>query len=256
MARLRRSLDLIVVLAATWLAAGWTLADGGPGWARIVLGLPLALVWPGYALTMLVCPRRAHGVAQTAAYWVGLSLMLSALGGMALHFTPEGLTARSWALYLGGATTLCCLGAGWRRREGEIHLPTVRQALAAGGWLVMAGGVVVGAILWARWGALHMPQPGFTQFWILPVEDAPEPTWRLGWRNVEHDTQPYRLVVTLEGRQVLDETVRGLEPGMTSETTLTLPEDATPEAGDRIVALLYRGDDQETPYRKLIWWLE
>ncbi|HEX4841651.1 MAG TPA: DUF1616 domain-containing protein, partial [bacterium] len=83
--------DLIAIwLATITLLGAILLAPNNP--ARIVLGLPFVLFFPGYVLIAALYPRRSDldGVERVALS-LGLSLAVVPLIGLVLNYTPWGI---------------------------------------------------------------------------------------------------------------------------------------------------------------------
>ena len=62
------------------------------GVARIVLGLPFVLFFPGYVLNLALFPRKeGMGGIERAALSFGLSIAAIPLIGLTLNYTPWGI---------------------------------------------------------------------------------------------------------------------------------------------------------------------
>lgn len=247
----RKRLDLLLVMAAAALALGLAFLPLGDSALRLVFGLPLALLLPGYALTAAAFPLRALSLPEQVLLSLGLSLALAALGGLLLNLTPWGLQAGTWALLLGGAT----LGAGglalWRQSRQALALPKrVPLGLSArqGFLLGLAALIALGALGLARFGASQQATPGFTQLWILPAEAAGDNTVRLGISSHEAAAARYKLQIKAAGAVVGEWPSIALDPGGRWETTIALP--TSRERAGTVEALLYRADDPDTVYRR------
>jgi Protein of unknown function (DUF1616) len=203
--------DTMVTAAVTVAAAMVLLLTAGGGAAitilRILAGLPLILILPGYALGTLMLPagsgRPPHiGPLLWRAMWVpGLSLAATVLGGLVLNLTPVGLTRVSWTTLL-TAVTLAALAASTclpARRSakgtrgprtpsggGSWHTgPLVGYAAAA---LAISGAAVGLAVASAGWG--H--SPGFAQLWLVPAASGEA---GLGVRSAYSGAETFHLVL-------------------------------------------------------------
>jgi hypothetical protein len=225
------------------------------GLVRVIVALPLVLVLPGLALSAAVFPERSLGTAERVATSLGVSLAVTALGGIALNWTPWGLQSGSWALLLGGVTLTASVLALLRRRRRSFGAagrlsgrPDIRQSLLLGLALILAAG----AVALARHGAAQQDVAGFTQLWILPSEQLDQRTVRLGLRSAEIQDSTYRLRVLVGHRVVREWRSIPLAPGQQWETTTVLPrEDTSPRP---VVGLLYRLDAPQQVYRSVILW--
>jgi uncharacterized membrane protein len=153
------------------------LAPNNP--ARIVLGLPFILFFPGYVLIAAFYPRRSDldGVERVALS-LGLSLAVVPLIGLILNYTPWGIRLTPILASLALFIAVCSAAAVRQRMRhsaaerfaGNIQpllraarsLPWVSLALASG---------VIGVLLFAgfRFGVLGGSRVGetFTEFYVL-----------------------------------------------------------------------------------------
>ena len=256
-----RSVDIFAVVAVTLVAAVLALLVPPDIVPIRILGLPLVLVLPGYALTSALFPQRALGAPEPLVLSLGLSLVIVVLGGLVLSWTPFGLRASSWTLLLSGITLGASAVALVRRRGRGMSAPrslraanvglTFRQGLLMG----LAGVIVCGAVAVSIIGAERQSYAGFTQLWILPVGGANvENAVRLGVNNMESTAVKYRLTASVDGKVVKEWPSIDLEPKEKWDTTLVLPP--TGSAGvARVEADLYRAGAPTTTYRHVVLWL-
>ncbi|TFH46896.1 MAG: DUF1616 domain-containing protein, partial [ANME-2 cluster archaeon] len=92
-------------------------------WVRTVLGLPLVLFFPGYALIAALFPKKddLDGIERTALSF-GLSIAVVPLLGLALNYTPWGIRLIPILITISIFTLAMCTAAIMRRRglpEGE-----------------------------------------------------------------------------------------------------------------------------------------
>jgi uncharacterized membrane protein len=87
---------------------------------RIILGLPLVLFLPGYALIATLFPRKddLDGIERVALSF-GLSIAITPLLGLALNYTPFGIRLTPILIVLSLFTISLAIGA-WVRR-GRIR---------------------------------------------------------------------------------------------------------------------------------------
>jgi uncharacterized membrane protein len=256
-----RSVDILVVVAITLVAATLALLVSADIVLIRILTLPLVLVLPGYALTSALFPRRTLGVPEHLVFILSLSLVIVILGGLALNWTSFGLRASSWAVLLGGIT----LGASavalvrWRGqstpaprglRVGHVGL-TLRQGLLLG----LAALIVCGAVAVSIIGAELQSYAGFTQLWILPAGGAnAKNVVRLGVSDMESTAMEYRLDVNMDGKLVREWSSIDLSPNQKWVATLVLPPTGSTGTG-RVEADLYRTGAPTTIYRHVVLWL-
>lgn len=251
----RKSFDLIGVVLICALAVGLILADVDGGGLRLILALLLVCVLPGYAITAAIFPVHTPERPMQIALSLGLSLSFTALSGIVLNWTPWGLQAGPWAVWLGGIV-LCAGGIALLRRRSGAE-PAVAGANVALDWrqgvlFGLAVLVVGGAIVMARVGASQQTTKPFTQLWILQDDPANQNVVRLGVRSAEASLVKYRLQLKIGAVVVGDWTSVELKPGEQWESTAALPPRRS--ATETVEALLYRLDNPDAIYRRGVLW--
>jgi uncharacterized membrane protein len=73
---------------------------------RIVLGLLIVLLLPGFALVSAVVAERQFSASEYLLASVGASLAISTVAAVALGAAPIGLTRLSFSIVLGGCTLI------------------------------------------------------------------------------------------------------------------------------------------------------
>lgn len=247
----RKLLDLVLVCGITIMCMVATLVELPLPGVRLLAGVPLALLLPGYAFSAAFLPSVLNG-AERLTLSVGISIGLSVISGLLLNLTPWGIRPDTLALLLGGMTLVAAVIADYRRREStpgaaSLNLRvSLRQAVLFG----LAAGLVVGAFNITRISAAAQQTPRFTQLWLLPGDDTQ--AVRIGVRNLESTAVSYRL--ELFGATPIQEwPALELAPGQTWETTVELPQGAG-EAGT-VEGVLYRNDAPTTMYRRVELWV-
>ena len=273
--RLKTTSDLLVICIWT-VAAAIAAMLGAWSWIRIVLGLPLVLLFPGYCLVAVAAPRNndLKPIARLAIS-VGVSLIFFPLLDVLLNYLPVGVTLNSAVLSLSAATVLLAAAAWWRRTRLpelerfrlEIRLPSFlvkqsRTGKVANVLLIIS----VVAVLVSGGAAFFAPRVGerFTEFYVLSssgsVADYPrnvrlgiEVTVTLGIKNEEGTSLAYRVEPQMGGLRVGDDWSIILPDGETNEKTIVV---SPLREGDnqRVDFLLYRGNEEE-PYRSTYFWL-
>ena len=243
--------DLLLVAALTVVGAAVVLTSVGGGMTRVVLGLPLALVLPGYALTAALFPEQGLGLLDRLTLTLGTSLAGLTILGLALNWTPWGLTPATWTVALATLTLAAALVA-IRRRQGRVAEP-VRFSL--GGisrrqWATFALGAVmlVAAVMVDRTGALEPRGAGFTQLWILPGTQPGGEEVRIGITSGEPSTVAYRLELESGSQVVRTWSTIELAPGKTWQATVAVNPI---RPGARTAAVLFRLDFPDIAYRQV-----
>jgi uncharacterized membrane protein len=232
------------------------LTAGGRGVLQATLGLALLLVLPGYAITAAAFPRMPAWFPDRLLLIASLSLAVGALSGLVLHLTPFGMTPGSWAVLLGSISVAGGVVAVARRAShGGLHWGPWRtdlrrrQAIL----LILALATTLLAFQVARVGAIDQPQPGFTQLWSLPEQDAAgNHLLRVGVLNMEPARVTYQMRVQVQGKDVYQNNHILLTPESRWETVVTLP--ANLGSQDPVETLLYRADEPNTAYRQTHVW--
>lgn len=242
--------DLAVVTVVTLVAVALAVVDAPLLPVRAVVGAPLVLILPGYALLQAAFARQPLQGAEALLGSVAISVGLAVLVGFVLNGTPWGLQPRTWAVALGGVTLAAVVAARQRRRAGD-HLAsrpvpfrlTWRHGLVFG----LAAAVFVAAYGVAFFGSQFSPRPGFTQLWLLP-ESATQV--RVGIRNEEPTAMEYTLQLRADGQPVREWASIALAPGETWEMVVApSPPDV---GGGTVEATLYRANVRGYIYRRAV----
>src|SRR4249919_523027 len=105
----RKVFDLVICSALAAVAMTLALLVPEIGQARALVGLPLVLFVPGYALTAAAFPAGRLGTIERLLFSVGASLALAALAGLLLQWTALGLRPAAWVIALGNLTLVASL---------------------------------------------------------------------------------------------------------------------------------------------------
>jgi uncharacterized membrane protein len=216
--------DLALATAATCATAAVVLvahvagATGAAGIAlRTIAGLPLVLVLPGYALSLLLLPSLPHWWWR-AGWSAGLSLAIAVLAGLLLNLLPSGITTVTWTTGL-AAVTLAALTAtalipGGPRVAGGVHGQSVRNIGKSWNWGVvavsfLAVALAAGAVAIAVVSASRPAPPGFAQLWLVPAAGSAA---SVGVRNAYPEAETFQLLVWDGGSPAIAWTIT-LGPG-------------------------------------------
>ncbi|AKB76696.1 hypothetical protein MSHOH_0213 [Methanosarcina horonobensis HB-1 = JCM 15518] len=254
---------------------------------RTVLGLPLVLFLPGYALVALLFPANngLEGI-ERAALSVGMSVATVPLIGLVLNNTSFGIREMPLLASLSLLIILTCAAAYVRRRQlPEDKAFGVSFKASAHSLLVEILGkpesstekilrVFLAISVMALVGSLayvsiipHEQEP-FTEFYILgPDKTANNYTTEyiqgdsgtviIGVVNHEHRTVNYTMDVRLENRSLaLPENLKNIQ--LEDNTTLEEPLEITPSfEGENMELqfLLFNDTEKDVPYRDLRLWI-
>lgn len=106
--------DLIITAALSCLSLLVILNDVS-ALARVIGGLLLALILPGYAVTEAVFGGRIRTATERTLLCVGLSLVVTVLAGLILNLAPGRMDTVAWTSLLAAFTIGSCILAATRR---------------------------------------------------------------------------------------------------------------------------------------------
>lgn len=246
----RYSGDLVTAVVVAATSGALTLLAPDTLAVRVVAALPLVFVLPGYAITAALFPRRTLGIPEQVLCSVGLSLVVVIMGGFALHWTPWGLQAESWAIFLFCVTLGASVIAGMRWHRGwSVAVTSLNIGLdSRQGLLLGLAALVVVAVV----GLARTPMPprgiqGYTLLWILPAGEGNPNAVRLGISNNEFALTEYSLRVLVDDQIAQEWPAIQLAPGQKWETTAVVPG----KSSSVVEALLYRLDAPNDVYRRV-----
>ncbi len=249
----RQPSDLIIVSIVTVICAATTLVMAASPVLRVIGGVPLVLILPGYAITAACLPRRSFGQAERLLISLGLSVAITILLGLVLYYAGISLQLRTWAIALASTTLVAC-GIAWRRRpaaEGESSPVSLSINLSLRNIVLLGLAVVVSGV---AIGIARLPTPpnevsGYTLLWMVPTSDENSGSYQLGVTSQEFAAMTYHLQVTVDGRVTWDWPELKLAPGDTWKSPIVLHNDQL--GAGSIEATLYRLDNPKVVYRQV-----
>lgn len=251
---------------------------------RVVLGLPLMLFLPGYALIALLFPRKTDlDSIERIALSFGLSIAVVPLIGLGLNYTPFGIRLSPVLFSLAVVTIALAVGAALRRRrvpageafavEFRAAFKTVMDSFAASETrldrilsviLLISILVAIGMVVYV----IVTPKQGekFTEFYILgpggKADDYPtslrvgeEGRVIIGIVNREYATVEYRLEVLLGDARLTNERFP-LDHNETWERPFTFNPTQVGEDQKLVFWLFKAGVNETEPYRSLHLWVD
>lgn len=280
--------DLLTVIGLLLLTDLFVLTPGlSETMFRNILGLPLVLFLPGYALIAALFPAKSDldGIERTALSF-GLSIAVVPLIGLGLNYTPWGIRLLPILISLSAFTFLMC-GLAYLRRaklpeDDAFEVPFRKMALELKAEILEKPEpgldrtltiILVLSIILSVTTLMYViitPKEGehFTEFYILGPEGMADnyPTnYTLGESGeviigvVNHEYRPvnYTLELRLENKSLsLPENMQqvSLVHNETWEKTLTL---TPPVEGKnmKLEFLLFNETDKNMPYRDLHLWI-
>ena len=237
---------LTLILGISGIRSGNIEYETMPLWMA-PLGILMVLFVPGYAIVSAMLPK--VGSEKTLLLSLGLSISISAVGGLVLNLTPWGLTPATHSLLLG---TIAYIGIflAWRQRRNlsqnfEMGVPSLhKENIVIFG---LAGYILLGAVVIAYISS-RQTETTFTQLWAIPTVTA-EGTYeiQIEIRNEEKQLETYNLYIDIDGRLLDEWSTIQLETGGQWTTNFQLPD--KPSRPIRIS--LYRIQDLDKVYRWL-----
>jgi uncharacterized membrane protein len=219
---------------------------------RVILGIPLLLFFPGYTLAAAVFPRgESLGGIERFGMSFGTSLVISALVGFILNYTPFGVSLYPVLISLCFFVFITSAIAAFRRRglaEEEritLTLPAglrnwKRKALADRTLVAVLIASVLVFIGTATYAVVTPNEESFTEFYILgaggQAGDYPrelvagrEASVTIGVVNHEQQESSYRLEIIMDNQSLAEPLTIVLEPGDKRERAVAFVPTGTGE---------------------------
>jgi uncharacterized membrane protein len=155
--------------------------------ARIILGLPFLLFFPGYTLIAALFPKKGSlGGVERVALSFGLSMAVVPLIGLVLNFTPWGIRLAPILISL-AVFIIATSGVAWYRREKlapeerfrvlfNVRLPSWQGQSMPDKMLSVVLAVAIAGAIGTLGYVVATPKVGekFTEFYILGPEGKAE----------------------------------------------------------------------------------
>ena len=258
---------------------------------RPILGLFIILFVPGYSFIAALFPARSgiNSIERGVLSFI-FSIVVTALFGFALNYTPLGIRLEPIAACLSIFIVICVLIANKKRHDlpederfaldisilynSVAHIISPEAYQNGGGFTNKALNVLIVIALLVSMGAITyaiiLPKQGetFTEFYVLgadgvaghyPVNMAlgNESQVIVGTVNHEHRTVTYDLVVSLNGtdrNKWINTESFTLDDNQTMEKKVDIVPD-TVGANVKIQFLLYADGNFSAPYKELHIWV-
>jgi uncharacterized membrane protein len=278
--------DIFIIIAYTILTVIFIIVPPlSNTWIRTVLGLPMVLFFPGYALIAALFPKKddLDGIERVALSF-GLSIAVVPLLGLGLNYTPWGIRLIPILVTLVIFTLIMCAITIYRRSElpeGEVFSvpftaffasiheeiftkPESRVDRILTAILVIS---IIASVVMLVY-VIVTPKQGekFTEFYILGpggmADDYPtefilgdSSTVIVGVVNHEYALINYSLAMVLDNESL----TRNQEIMLAHNETWEQPVTFTPDrAGTdmKLQFLIYREHNFTAPYRDLHLWID
>jgi hypothetical protein len=172
-----------------------------PTAVRVLFGIPLVLLLPGWGLLAATGIGARMGRALSVASAVGTSVAVAVLLGLVLDLTPGGLLTVPWGVSLGAVSMLGFIVAaiGTPADAAAPTLSGLRFSTPAASLAVsLAVAVVAVTLITAHRGGVEFQrQQSFAQVWMTPSPGMAR-TFDVGLRSLVPDSASYRIVLTAD----------------------------------------------------------
>jgi uncharacterized membrane protein len=254
-----KSIDLIAVPLLSIVLMGFLFQDGEASLVRTIATLIFLFVLPGYVFIAATFPGRNLGGAERFLYVIGSSLCIVILGILLINISPWPINKAAWIWLVAIVIWISSGLAVFRRHRAQAYIERrmvqqgVRlqfiwpQILMLGIALLIA----TGAISLARYYALQPHTPGFTQLWILPVDQNSRDLLRVGFANYERMPERYTVRAIYDGTLIREWQDIALEYEETWEEQIELEPS---RHANMLVIELYLQPNTSRPYRQVFWW--
>ena len=269
----RRDLDVLLIVACSLVLAAIILAVPFAKAARIVLGLPFVLVFPGYTLAAALFPRKDHLYAiERVALSLGLSIAVVPLIGLALNYSPWGIRINPILAFVSLFIVLAAGAALIRRRMlpadeafvSMVNIQLRRWSQARLADRLLAVGMVIALVALGVTAYFVATSRGssesFTEFYVLGpggkaeayptlMDVGENATVILGMVNQEGQDTTYQVAVTIDGETT--DTIDNLSLADNERWEQRVALVPTHAGDDQKVGFLLYRDGGSEPYRSL-----
>jgi len=245
-----RSSEAIYIILAGLVSAVALLLNLPPV-LKLLFGILLIFVLPGYAVTLALFTPVTPGIFERICLTLGSSLAIVVLSGFLLHLLGAGLQFETWLLFL---SMITASGGGIAYFRSGVHQNEKRQSLSItmeqAMLLSCAFALILSSILLSRANETQFQHgaSSFTQLWYQCAAVENGEVLIISLRSSEETDMNYRLVLS-NGDQILEEWDGiHLKPGQQWDAAVTLPA-----AGEtqELEAKLYRSGGPLQVYRRL-----
>lgn len=244
-----RYLDLILLLALTITVVILRLLGIEDGIILMLTGAIFVLFAPGYAISQAIFKEGSLGTPAIIALGIGISLAITAVGGIGLYGSGAFLTATSWTVFLASIILGGSLAAFIQRIHNTSFSPnyaTRKLGFSEALLLIFSILTLSGGIYLAILAEKNQTSVPFTEFWIIP-ETEEMTVINIGLHNYEQINMIYEISIHINGHEV--ETWENILVQSDNEwiREFPLPPKETP---DEIISVyLYTNEETISPYR-------
>jgi len=246
---IRRNLDLILIFILTITIVVIRVVGVEGSIVMELAGVVFVLFAPGYTVTTAVFKEGVLELPAKIALGIGISLAISAVGGIGLYGIGALLTRTSWTVFLSIVILISSIAAVVQRSRNTAYTPKdIKRELAFSEILLLIFSVFVlgGGIYLAQTAEQNQAFAPFTEFWIVPQTDDISEI-EIGLHNYENTNMVYDIVLQINEREVETWENISVQSDQVWKITYTLPPK---ETSDETIAVdLYTNEDSTKPYR-------
>ena len=246
---IRRHLDLILLFVLAITVMVLSLVGVEDGIIMKLTGAVFVLFAPGYAITAAVFKEDVLEFPAKIALGIGISLAISAVGGIGLYGIRALLTRTSWTVFLAIIILGGSIVAVLQRSQNISYKPkyVTRKLAFSELWLLLFSIIALtGGVYLARTAEQNQAYVPFTEFWVVSqTEDVSE--IEIGIYNHEQINMVCNISIRINGREVETWENISIQPDQEWSRTYTVPPKAT--LYKTIAVYLYKDDDPTKPYR-------
>ena len=260
----RNTFDIYLAVFGGLGAVALVLLHLNTGLIGIAIGLILVFLAPGYIVSMALFPQSNWSATERVILTLGISLAISVLGGIILYPLKIPLLPENWAFFYGsiilsiGIIAIIRRSKSYPARRKTDRAPASHAHLMPRLWQMALFGlsalIFIGAMVLVQSVAKYYPNTEIVQLWLLPAENSPSPSIRLGVMVNESAPAEYSLWLQRGGYIVKTWPHIRLTPGERWETTVQVNPNML--GTGPLEAYLYRYDQPTIPYRHVLLWMD
>ena len=246
---IRKYLDLIFLIILAVIVVVFRLTDMDGGFIMKITGAIFVLFAPGYAVTAAVFKDEVLEPPAKIALSIGISLALSAVGGILLYGIGASLTRTSWIVFLviiilGGS--MIAVVQRTNNLSYQLYYSARKLAFSEVLLLMLSIVMLLSSVYLAREAEQNQEHLPFTEFWMVS-QSKDISIVEIGIRNFEKTDMVYAIAIRINGREVENWNTILVLPDQEWSRTYVLPSKVT--LNETITAYLYTDEGQINPYR-------
>jgi uncharacterized membrane protein len=263
---IRKNFDIVLVMVLALVSAALVLLQVNIDVVRIPIGFLMIFILPGYAFSVFLFPSTPTPLVERIASTIGLSLVITVIGGLLLFAVSVPLKPESWVLYETSVILLTGIGgiiqrfripgitlrrkSDTRPRESILILPSAGQLLL----LAISASIILIGIASAQQIAESKPGTVVVQLWMLPAPSTTGQNVQLG--ILTNDSAPQEFFLWLERGGYTIQTWPHLSLTPNKKWEVVIPINSGLPGTGPLEAFLYVYNQPNIPYRHVDLWLD